>query len=397
MSSLKQKFLKFVRYVKNRYRLHQYFRAAKKNQINAHWDDKLVGFKYSRETTYSSNWNKITLAARGVTFDSVTGEIVARPFRKFFNFGELVTVEGINTTLCKKLPKEYLPNLNGHFRVMDKLDGFLAITFFNPYTQKWQIKTSGSFHADQSNWAQSWFDEHVCSDKMKTGNTYLFEGIWEGDKHVVKYDFNELRLLAVIPNETGIEVPLDEIIKTADELGVKMAEVKSYNDFNEMVKDVSNYPATLEGVVVTFDNGYKCKVKGNEYCEMFKILNNLTEREVYMRYDPVKDIVYANVNPANGYKPINDEELVIPEELPEIADYVNDLKKRHRELFNVVLGISKDVMKLELSGKELYDEVCRRCTGKKEFIGPIMSTIKSLQKGDTQFFMAKTALKKLLR
>ena len=168
MLSLKEKFSKFVRYVKNHYRLHQYFRAAKKKQVNAHWDGKLVGFKYSRETTYSSNWNKITLAARGVTFDSVTGEIVARPFRKFFNFGELVTVEGVNTTLCKKLPKEYLPNLNGHFRVMDKLDGFLAITFFNPYTQKWQIKTSGSFHADQSDWAQAWFNEHIGS----VGNSY---------------------------------------------------------------------------------------------------------------------------------------------------------------------------------------------------------------------------------
>lgn len=397
MSTFKQKFLNLVKLAKNKYRLHQYFKAAKKKQINAHWDGKLVGFKYSRETTYSADWNKITLTSRGITFDSVTGEIVARPFRKFFNFSELITVENAKTTLCKKLPADFQPNLLGHFRVMDKLDGFLAITFFNPYSKKWQVKTSGSFHASQSDWAQIWLENHVAMNKLKQGFTYLFEGIWEGDKHVVQYDFNGLRLLSVISNATGEEETLDQITQASVDLNVTMAEVKNYTDFNEMVKDVADYPATLEGVVVTFDNGYKCKVKGNEYCEMFKVMNNLTEREVFMRYDPIKDIVYANVNPANGYKPINDEELVVPEELPDIAAYVTDLKCRQHELFNTVLNLAKELHNTGLEGKALYDLTCKNCEHRKELIGPVMSAIKSLQKNDTVFSASKIAIKRLLR
>jgi hypothetical protein len=176
-----------------------------------------------------------------------------------------------------------------------------------------------------------------------------------------------------------------------------MAEVKNYTNFQDMLKEVADYPSTLEGVVVTFDNGYKCKVKGIQYCEMFMVLNNLTEREIFMRYDPVKDIVYANVNPCNGYKPLNDEVLVVPEELPEISEYVKVLKTRQHVLVETVLSMAKEIDKTGVDGKELYDTVCKRWENKKEFIGPTMSAIKSLRKGDEVFAATKIALKKLLR
>ena len=116
-----------------------------------------------------------------------------------------------------------------------------------------------------------------------------------------------------------------------------------------------------------------------------------------MRYDPVKDIVYANVNPCNGYKPLNDEVLVVPEELPEISEYVKVLKTRQHVLVETVLSVAKEIDKTGVDGKELYDTVCKRWENKKEFIGPTMSAIKSLRKGDEVFAATKIALKKLLR
>ena len=378
-------------------KLEDYYRLVDEGLLSKHETEDLVGFKYNIHTTFNKLWNDVTLNARGITFDKHTGKIVARPFKKFFNHAELITIDHATTELFDILPQDYKPNISGPFRVMDKLDGFLAITFYNPYTRKWQVKTGGSFQAKQSDWGQQWLDEHVNTDKMKLENTYLFEGIWHGDRHVVKYDYDALKLLSVIPNETGLELPLSDIIQAATDLGVEMAEVKQYSNFNDMLIDVADYPSTLEGVVVTFDNGYKCKVKGIQYCEMFKVLNNLTEREIYMRYDPVKDIVYANVNPANGYKPLDEEVLVVPEELPEISDYVNILKTRMHVLFETVLSMAKEIDKLGIEGKELYDTVCKRWENKKEFIGPTLSAIKSLRKGDTEFAASKIALKKLLR
>lgn len=378
-------------------KLEDYYKAVEDGMLSMHETEDLVGFKYNIHTTFNKLWNDVTINARGITFDKHTGKIVARPFRKFFNHSEFITIDHVATELYDIVPQEYRPNLSGPFRVMDKLDGFLAITFYNPYTAKWQIKTGGSFTAKQSDWAQEWFNDCVNDSKMNVDNTYLFEGIWSGDRHVVKYDYEALKLLAVIPNATGNELPLNDIRQAAEDMGVQMAEVKNYINFQDMLKEVADYPATLEGVVVTFDNGYKCKVKGIQYCEMFMVLNNLTEREIFMRYDPVKDIVYANVNPCNGYRPLNDEVLVVPEELPEISDYVNILKTRMHVLFETVLSMAKEIDKLGIEGKELYDTVCKRWENKKEFIGPTMSAIKSLRKGDTEFAASKIALKKLLR
>jgi len=378
-------------------KLEDYYRLVDEGLLSKHETEDLVGFKYNIHTTFNKLWNDVTLNARGITFDKHTGKIVARPFRKFFNHSEFITIDHATTELYDIVPQEYRPNISGPFRVMDKLDGFLAITFYNPYTEKWQVKTGGSFQAKQSDWGQHWLDEHVNTDKMKLENTYLFEGIWSGDRHVVKYDYEALKLLAVIPNATGNELPLSDIIQAANDLGVEMAEVKQYSNFNDMLKEVADYPSTLEGVVVTFDNGYKCKVKGIQYCEMFMVLNNLTEREIYMRYDPVKDIVYANVNPANGYKPLDEEVLVVPEELPEISEYVKVLKTRQHALFETVLNMAKEILKTGFEGKALYDEVCNRWKNKPELIGATMGAIKSLQRGDTVFSTAKLAVKKLLR
>lgn len=377
--------------------LEDFYKAYEENRLTKHETEHFVGFKYNIHTTFNKLWDDVTLNARGIVFDKETGEIVARPFRKFFNFSEMITPEGNHTELYNIVPAGFKPNLGGHFRVMDKLDGFLAIIFYNKYENRWQVKTAGSFEAKQSAWAQEWLDDNIDTGKMIPGFTYLFEGIWHDDRHVVRYNKDELKLLSYIDNKTGDEMPLSDIERTAQELNVGMAEVKNYFDFNEMLSDVKDYPKELEGVVVTFDNGYKCKVKSIRYCEMFRIMNNLTEREVFMRYDPVRDIVCKNVVSNNGYRPLNYEELPIPEELPDIDEYVKKLKARMHIVFNTVLNAAEEIIKLDKSGKELYDEVCCRWKNKPEYVGITMSLIKSLQKGDTVFAAAKIAIKKYLR
>jgi RNA ligase len=201
-------------------KLEDYYKAVEDGLLSKHETTDLVGFKYNIHTTFNKLWNDVTINARGITFDKHTGEIVARPFRKFFNHSEFITIDHVTTELYDIVPQEYRPNLSGSFRVMDKLDGFLAITFYNKYLGEWQIKTGGSFIAKQSDWAQDWFKEHVNDTKMDKANTYLFEGIWSGDRHVVKYDYEALKLLAVIPNATVNELPLKDIRQAAEDMGV---------------------------------------------------------------------------------------------------------------------------------------------------------------------------------
>ena len=48
----------------------------------------LTIYNYSQKTQYESNWNKHTLMCRGLVLNS-KGDIVARPFPKFFNYEEV--------------------------------------------------------------------------------------------------------------------------------------------------------------------------------------------------------------------------------------------------------------------------------------------------------------------
>ena len=176
-----------------------------------------------------------------------------------------------------------------------------------------------------------------------------------------------------------------------------MSEVVEFDSFNDMMKKVSEYPKELEGVVVTFDNGYKCKLKGVEYCEMFKVMNNLTEREMFMRYNPVTDIFYANVDPTRGYRNIDDEVLEIPEELPEIREYADRLRERSHEIFDRIHGYAVECLKSGLRDKERYDYVRSFLKEDSGLTGLVLSTMKYIERGDDTFTSVKLGIKKMLR
>ena len=86
-------------------------------------------WNYSEKVQYDSLWDDITLSCRGLVTDD-NGNVVARPFRKFFNIEE-----------GKHTPTE-------QFQVFEKMDGSLGILFF--YGDKWVFASRGSFTSDQA-------------------------------------------------------------------------------------------------------------------------------------------------------------------------------------------------------------------------------------------------------
>jgi RNA ligase len=45
-------------------------------------------YNYSRTTQYDGNWDRYTLACRGLVLDN-EGNVIAKPFPKFFNYEEI--------------------------------------------------------------------------------------------------------------------------------------------------------------------------------------------------------------------------------------------------------------------------------------------------------------------
>ena len=79
---------------------------------------KILFIMFQGWATNLKHWNEYTLKARGIIFDSETGECIALPFKKFFNVNET------QNTLIGNLPQE-------PFEVFDKLDGSLGISYWH--------------------------------------------------------------------------------------------------------------------------------------------------------------------------------------------------------------------------------------------------------------------------
>lgn len=396
-----EKLKNLLRKIQKKHKLRKYLKAAEKGRIAAHWYGKLVGFKYTRETMYTSDWDEITLTSRGIVFDSETGEIVARPFDKFFNYGELIDSEtGELTELAKKVIKyqkkidirKILKSIR--FHTMEKVDGSLGIVFWNPYLKHWQLKTGGSFDSDQAIWGQRWFDQHINKEILNPKKTYLFEIVYNEDFHPIRYDFEGLVLLAVIDNETGEEEHITGLRVYANTWGIKMAQIYEFDTFAEARNIATKLPSNQEGYVITFpEHGFKVKVKSDEWCKLAKMFECLSEWNIWVAYDCEKDFFHANVDKTKGYKPIDDEVLYIPEEFPELREYAESVRKRLTELTEVVVAEARETMKAVEDQRSRYEYATEHY---KSDVGAIMQAIKCISRNDKSFASVKRAVHKKL-
>lgn len=83
-------------------------------------------FCYTNRCVYNRLWNNWNILARGLILDRATQQVIATPFPKFFNYGE------INQVIVDEA-----------FDVYEKLDGSLGIAYY--YQKQWHIATKGAF------------------------------------------------------------------------------------------------------------------------------------------------------------------------------------------------------------------------------------------------------------
>lgn len=273
----------------------------------------LVLFNYTDHTTYSKEWCEYTKAARGLILHKDTGEVVARPFPKFFNLGEM--------------PETQLQNLpNEPYRVFEKMDGSLGIIYY--YNNKWNVATRGSFDSEQAvkglellkKYDLEWFDP---------GCTYLVEIIYPDNKIVVNYGKDEkLVLLAIINKYDGHEFP---IWVETNSTGMKAPEAFSYS-IEEAIELKSQLPKDQEGFVIRFQSGLRVKIKGDEYLKIHKMISNMSPLSFW---ESMVDGV------------VNKEYLAqLPEEFKaEFEPMVARLEERYKE---VMKDIIKDYVELDI-------------------------------------------------
>ena len=221
---------------------------------------------YTNKATYSEAWDEVTTLCRGLVVDD-RGEVVARPFPKFF---------GVQEPHAPAIPAGCA------MHVTEKLDGSLGIAYRHD-GQTW-ITTRGRLDSPQGRQGTEIWRERYASVRFGPDVTPLFEVIYPENRVLVDYGTTrDLVLLAVIDIATGADLPLGVI----DWPG-PVAAVRRFGSVDEIIAgaEEDSDDALTEGFVARFDTGgdgphLRVKVKSGRYVDLHRLKYGLNARRVW--------------------------------------------------------------------------------------------------------------------
>lgn len=230
-------------------------------EVNAVYDGDLVLFNYTQVAQFARRWNWFERNARGLILNAHTGEVVARPFPKFFNYGE-------------QLPAETARIIS----ITEKMDGSLGILY--RAAEGYRVATRGSFTSDQAVWATAWLSQRPPRG-IPDYLTLLFEIIYPTNRIVVDYGSRaELVLLAAVDRFTGDEFTWHSLEYLAGESGYSLPRTYTFDTLSDILDAAKALTANQEGWVIRYDDGSRFKVKGNAYRLAHKIMTGVSFRRV---------------------------------------------------------------------------------------------------------------------
>ncbi len=234
--------------------------------VQKHEVADLLIWNYTQKCQFDRIWTPETTMARGLITD-LEGNIVARPFQKFFNYEE-------HTGEDSRLPAIPLEP----FRVYEKLDGSLGILYWLNGVP--QIATRGSFISDQAVRGTAILhgylrDNPSLINDINPEYTYLFEIIYPENRIVVDYKgLEDIILLAVIDTESGVELDLKK-----ESLDSPFVGEHDFSGNIEELKKLDN--KNREGFVLVFQSGFRVKVKFEEYVRLHRLITGVNAKTIW--------------------------------------------------------------------------------------------------------------------
>jgi putative RNA ligase len=231
-------------------------------RVQRHPGLPLLIYNYTERTQYERAWTPVTTQCRGLIADE-RGQIVARPWAKFFNYGEQADVQ---------------LDLDAPVEVTDKLDGSLGILY--RAGAGWAIATRGSFASEQALHATEILRSRYAGFEPPAGRTVLFEIVYPGNRIVVDYaGLDDLLLLGAVDIETGTSFGPGEVNGWPGPV-VTTFKARTLADALAMEPRPN-----AEGLVVRYvsDHGLMTKIKQADYQELHRLVTGLNARVVWER------------------------------------------------------------------------------------------------------------------
>lgn len=226
-----------------------------------HEELPLTIYNYTERCVYENAWDGVTLTCRGLIVDD-HGIVQARPFPKFFNYGQQGSPE---------------LDLNARALVTDKADGSLGILY--PDGDGWSVATRGSFASDQAIHAtELWKERYEGSVLVGEGLTWLFEIVYPDNRIVLDYgDLDDLILLGGIRVDTGGSVPVTSM---RDAWPGPVVDTFEHDTLADAL--AAKPRDNAEGLVVHVVNtNQRVKLKQEDYVALHRIVTGLSGRTVW--------------------------------------------------------------------------------------------------------------------
>ena len=246
-------------------------------------------YNYSQKTQYDGHWDEVTLACRGLIVDSSTGQVIVRPFPKFFNYEEVET----------QVPWKG----SDYVYVQEKMDGSLGILFYYLEGMEWVLATRGSFTSSQAIKGMEILKSKYNLDVFEKSVAYLVEIIYPENRIVVDYGKEKITFLGASLNRgfAYADGGDDELHWTTAEAffkisGIPKKDVVKTKQFFNHPKHTEHLPfnssiykflkeknsKNKEGFVLRFfPSNFRCKIKFADYVALHRIVTQVSSYDIW--------------------------------------------------------------------------------------------------------------------
>jgi len=297
---------------------------------------KLFSYRFADPTVFS---DPVARELRGIVFDD-RGNLVARPFHKFFNLGEQLCEVSEDETAVSTL----------------KIDGSLAIAF--EYRGDLVFASKGSFKSFVVEGAYRLADDRIRDLVHEfRGKTVLFEYVDPNHPVVLTYPKPELRLIGIRDNASGEYIPATEIVEIAESYELPHTTiVHSDTTVGEIAKEVRGWQGE-EGVVAYAESDL-CKIKSQWYLRTHSVASWIVAENMSVVEKRVKKMYINNeIDDIYPHLPETHREIVdriIRKANKEIEDFtktvkavlakVSEMSRKNAAIRMKELGVDKAVM-----------------------------------------------------
>lgn len=252
---------------------------------NRHPTSALTIYNYTPKAQATRAWDDVTRTCRGLILRD-NGDIVARPFPKFFNYSENDQYDEVITP-------------DTEVEAFDKLDGSLGIVYWDDQDNP-QVATRGSFTSPMAIHASEIIKNLLIPNFSNI--TMMVEIIYPENQIVLDYKgMDDLVLLGGIRIDSGIFMDpvqvFTEIRGVYPEGGFRYL-AQDYAEIKTVQDALNNLNRTnREGFVLHTMAGTMVKVKQDDYLYLHKLVFQTSKRTIW--YSFAKEAL-ESVNPDSG-------------------------------------------------------------------------------------------------